>query len=113
MNLCVPALYVETQQVLEGMERDKPGIFGRKGAVAQGFSIQTMAQFLGLFFGPLWGGFVEYRFGWKAMSCSLGILAGVTALPMVWLSSEPPPGREEHAVEEEATEPLLATGEGA
>lgn len=54
--------------------------------MAQAFGIQTMAQFLGLFLGPLWGGFVTYRFGWKVMAWSLGILAGLTAVPMLWLS---------------------------
>ncbi|BCR88003.1 MFS transporter [Aspergillus chevalieri] len=89
LNSAIPALFVETQQVLEDMERAEPGIFGRKGAVAQAFGIQTMAQFLGLFLGPLWGGFVTYRFGWKSMAWSLGVLAGVTAVPMLWLSGGP------------------------
>lgn len=87
INLCVPALFVETQQVLEDMERSRPGVFGEKGAVAQAFGIQTMAQFLGLTLGPLWGGFSEYQYGWKVMSLSLGLLAGVTAIPMLWLSN--------------------------
>lgn len=86
LNSAIPALFVETQQVLEEMERTKPGIFGRKGAVAQAFGIQTMAQFSGLFLGPLWGGFVTYRFGWKTTAWSLGVLAGVTAVPMLRLS---------------------------
>ncbi|RLL93300.1 hypothetical protein CFD26_100031, partial [Aspergillus turcosus] len=90
INACVPALYVETQQVLEEMERARPGIFGKRGAVAQAFGIQTMASFLGLFLGPLWGGFVEYRFGWKTMAWTLGLLAGVTAVPMLWLSDGAP-----------------------
>ena len=68
------------------MERARPGIFGKKGAVAQGFSIQTLAQFLGLFLGPAAGGFVEYRFGWNVMVACLGVLAGLTAIPMYWMS---------------------------
>jgi MFS family permease len=90
MNACVPALYVETQQVLEEMERARPGIFGKRGAVAQAFGIQTMSSFMGLFLGPLWGGFVEYRFGWKTMAGTLGLLAAVTAVPMLWLSNGAP-----------------------
>ncbi|KAE8351792.1 major facilitator superfamily domain-containing protein [Aspergillus coremiiformis] len=88
INLCIPALYVETQQVLEDMEREQPGLFGKKGAVAQAFGVQTMAQFLGLFVGPLWGGFVEFQFGWKNMSWTLALLAGLTAIPMLWLSDD-------------------------
>lgn len=82
----MPALYVETQQALEQIEHQSPGIFGPKGAVAQGFSIQTMAQFVGLFFGPILGGLVESRFGWGVMTAVLGGLAGVTVLPVCWMS---------------------------
>lgn len=82
----MPALFVETQVVLEDMERARPGIFGRKGAVAQAFGIQTMAQFLGLFLGPLWGGLVGARFGWGTVGWSLAILTGITALPSWGLS---------------------------
>ncbi|RMJ24108.1 Major Facilitator Superfamily, partial [Aspergillus sp. HF37] len=56
LNLCMPALFVETQQTLDAMEAREPGVFGAKGAVAQGFGIQTMAQFAGLFCGPVVGG---------------------------------------------------------
>lgn len=73
--------------MLDEMERATPGIFGPRGAVAQAFGIQTMAQFFGMFLGPAWGGFMSYRFGWKVMVVSLGVLAGVTAVPMLWLSS--------------------------
>ncbi|EAW18635.1 MFS transporter [Aspergillus fischeri NRRL 181] len=90
INACVPALYVETQQVLEEMERARPGIFGKRGAVAQAFGIQTMSSFMGMFLGPLWGGFVEYRFGWNTMAWTLGLLAAVTAVPMLWLSNGAP-----------------------
>ncbi|RMZ38703.1 hypothetical protein AFCA_011619 [Aspergillus flavus] len=112
MNLCVPALYVETQQVLEDMERERPGIFGKKGAVAQAFGVQTMAQFLGLFVGPLWGGFIEYRFGWKNMSWTLALLAGLTAVPMLWLSNGGDKVRGEEEERERERERLL-DGDGA
>ncbi|KAJ5542350.1 hypothetical protein N7535_004770 [Penicillium sp. DV-2018c] len=85
IHACAPAMYVETQCALTAMEVKSPGILGPKGAVAQGFGLQSMCQFAGIFFGPLWGGFVEYRFGWGAMTGTLGVLAGLTALPMLWL----------------------------
>ncbi|KAF9885708.1 hypothetical protein FE257_012690 [Aspergillus nanangensis] len=89
VNLCIPALFVEAQQALEDIERVRPGLFGKNGAVAQAFGIQTMAQFTGMTLGPLWGGFIESRFGWKTMSWTLGLLAGLTAFPMLWLSGRP------------------------
>lgn len=71
------------------MERARPGIFGRQGAVAQAFGIQTMAQFTGLFVGPLWGGFMDGRFGWSILGWSLAVLMGLSALPAWWLSGRP------------------------
>ncbi|KAJ5143792.1 uncharacterized protein N7515_002579 [Penicillium bovifimosum] len=85
IHACAPAMYVETQSALTAMELRTPGILGPKGAVAQGFGLQSMCQFAGIFFGPLWGGFVEFRFGWGTMVGTLGVLAALTALPMFWL----------------------------
>ncbi|KAJ5087513.1 hypothetical protein N7456_011129 [Penicillium angulare] len=83
-----PTMFVETQQALIAMENREPGILGSKGAVAQGFGLQCMCQFAGVFPGPLWGRPMEYRFGWGTMSGSLGILAVVSAVPMLWLGGE-------------------------
>ncbi|PYH89136.1 MFS general substrate transporter [Aspergillus ellipticus CBS 707.79] len=81
MNMCIPALYLETQQVLDTMERRKPGVFGPRGAVAQAFGIQTMAQFLGLSLGPL-AGVLEGRLGWGGVVTALGVVSGGTAVLM-------------------------------
>lgn len=88
IHACAPAMYVETQRALMSMEEKDPGILGPKGAVAQGFGLQSMCQFAGVFFGPLWGGFVEYRFGWGVMTGSLGVLVALTGIPMLWLGTE-------------------------
>ncbi|KAJ6108554.1 Tetracycline resistance protein TetA/multidrug resistance protein MdtG [Penicillium sp. IBT 18751x] len=85
IHACAPAMYVETQLALTALESADPGLLGPKGAVAQGFGLQSMCQFAGVFFGPLGGGFVEYRFGWGVMSAVLGVLAALTAVPMLWL----------------------------
>ncbi|RAH74379.1 MFS transporter [Aspergillus aculeatinus CBS 121060] len=88
INLCTPALYLETQHALAALEARDPTVFGPTGAVAQAFGIQTMAQFLGLLVGPLWGGFVEWRAGWAAMTGSLaGLVAGMAVL-MFWMGEE-------------------------
>lgn len=95
IHACAPAMFVETQQALMAMEDREPGIWRPKGAVAQGFGLQCMCQFAGVFFGPLWGGLVEYRIGWGTMSGSLGILAVVSAVPMLWLGGEREIGADE------------------
>lgn len=79
VNIATPALYLETQRVLDTMERREPGIFGPRGAVAQAFGIQTMAQFLGLSLGPL-AGFVEGRFGWGVVVVGLGVVCAATGV---------------------------------
>jgi sugar phosphate permease len=99
---CAPAMYVETQLALTAMESAEPGLLGPKGAVAQGFGLQSMCQFAGVFFGPLGGGFVEYRFGWGVMSAVLGGLAALTAIPMLWL------GEREGEEDDEERQPLLS-----
>jgi hypothetical protein len=38
-----------------------------------------------MFLGSLWGGFVEWRFGWRVMAVSLGVLSLVTAWGMLFL----------------------------
>jgi len=85
-DLAQPALFLETQLVVDSMEACNPGVFGEKGAVAQAFSLQVMASFAGLMLGPMVGGFLSDRFGWSAMAWSLGLLTAVTVGPMVFLS---------------------------
>lgn len=86
-DLAQPALYLETQLVVDTMEARNPGVFGEKGAVAQAFSLQVMASFAGLMLGPMVGGFLSDQYGWAAMAWSLGLLTAVTAGPMMFLSS--------------------------
>ena len=86
IDLSEPALLVEMQRVLDDMEAENPAVFGGKGAVAQAFSLENMAHFGGLALGPMVGGFVEFRYGWKNMTLGLGFLAAITAMPMLWLS---------------------------
>lgn len=105
LDLSEPALLVEIQRVLDYMEEVRPGIFGEKGAVAQGFSLVNMAHFGGLALGPMLGGFIDHRYGWKSMTLALGILCAVTAVPMLWLDGGSVD--EELAREDLEREPLL------
>ncbi|OQE40182.1 hypothetical protein PENCOP_c006G05347 [Penicillium coprophilum] len=108
IDLSEPALIVEMQHVLDDMEAADPGVFGGRGAVAQAFSLENMAHFGGLALGPMVGGFVEFKYGWKSMTLALGVLSAVTAIPMLWLSG---PMEEvswtESADDEMEREPLL------
>ncbi|KAL4818865.1 major facilitator superfamily domain-containing protein [Aspergillus spinulosporus] len=106
INLATPALFVETQDVLVRLQQSVPSPLpstqdrtqtrmkrderqsqkqSQVKGIAQAFGIQTMAQFLGMLLGSLWGGFVEWRFGWKTMVYSLGVLCFVTSWMMLGL----------------------------
>lgn len=108
IDLSEPALLVEMQRVLNDMEAEDPEVFGGRGAVAQAFSLENMAHFGGLALGPMVGGFVEFRYGWKVMTLALGVLSAVTAMPMLWLSGPIVQNSwSESADEEMEREPLL------
>ncbi|KAL4797161.1 major facilitator superfamily domain-containing protein [Aspergillus venezuelensis] len=107
MNLATPALFVETQDVLVKLQsqsqsqQPQPQFQSRKNlknetkGIAQSFGLQTMAQFLGMFLGSLWGGFVEWRFGWTVMVFSLGSLCFLSAFAMLGLGERSNYGPEE------------------
>lgn len=62
---------------------------GRKvdmaGSYGQAYALFNMAWAGGNTVGPLWAGFVIEQAGWKTMTWSLGLLSGVTAIPVVLL----------------------------
>ena len=51
------------------------------GALAYGF--QNCAFAAGTILGPVWGGMMVDHLSWGAMGWTLGLLCGVTALPVV------------------------------
>lgn len=85
VELGTPALLVEIEDVLESKEQDTPGIFGSIGAVGESFGLYSMACSTGLLLGPLWAGFIVDWAGWDTMGWTLGLLAGLTAIPMCWI----------------------------
>ncbi|KAL4914685.1 major facilitator superfamily domain-containing protein [Aspergillus aurantiobrunneus] len=112
INFATPALFVEAQDVLARMQggqtpsskastttatsqsnnqptrKHQAGSATQSEGISQAFGIQTMAQFLGMFLGSLWGGFVEWRFGWQVMVFSLAGLCFVTCWGMLVLGEE-------------------------
>ncbi|KAJ5912771.1 hypothetical protein N7504_001654 [Penicillium tannophilum] len=87
VNFAEPALLLEIQRVLHGIEMEDPAVFGDNSAVPQAFSLQIMARFGGFVLGPIQGGLISYYYGWDVMTLGLGVLSLLTAVPMLWLSS--------------------------
>ncbi|GES60470.1 MFS transporter [Aspergillus terreus] len=76
----IPAV-LEVDRAVKEKEEDAPGLFGRRGAVAQAYGLCTGSYALGSIVGPLFAGFIREYAGWKTMAWSLAIVSGVSALP--------------------------------
>ncbi|KAK4493996.1 hypothetical protein PRZ48_015182 [Zasmidium cellare] len=55
------------------------------GSYGQAYALFNMAWAGGNTVGPLWAGFIIEYAGWKTMTWTLGLLSGVTAIPVVLL----------------------------
>lgn len=72
----------EVFQVIEDYEAEFPGVFGEKSPVAQSYALFNMAFAGGQLLGPILSGFIRVRAGWGVMTLVLGLLCGVTAVPI-------------------------------
>lgn len=75
----------EVFQVIEDYETEFPGVFGGKSPVAQAYALFNMAFAGGQLLGPVLAGGIRVRAGWSVMTLVLGLLCGVTALPIALL----------------------------
>jgi len=98
IGLCLaavlPPLDVETFNVVEEKEEQRPGAFGPGGATALAFGLANMAFSAGSLIGPFFAGFIRQEAGWRTMSWALGLVAGLSAIPIMlfvggWILSEP------------------------
>jgi MFS family permease len=76
-------LVAEIAYLVKAKEEKIPGTFGTRGAYAQAFGLYYCWFAGGLLIGPIWAGYVEQRAGWGTMTWSLGLLSGVTAIPIL------------------------------
>ncbi|KAI9888535.1 MAG: hypothetical protein M1814_006835 [Vezdaea aestivalis] len=81
-----PPVMAEFAADVDEMDKKHPSIFGPKGAYAQSYGLLNVAYAAGIMIGPIWSGFVEQRAGWGTMAWTLGLLSGLTAIPVVSLN---------------------------
>ena len=81
LMISTPAM-AEVTYVVDEKERLQPGIFGQKGAYAQGFALMNMAFASASLVGPLLGGLVAERAGWNVLTFATGSLMAVSAFPI-------------------------------
>lgn len=72
----------EVLQVVEGEEKENPGVFGSKPPVAQSYALLNMCYALGTIFGPLVAGSLRAYAGWETMTLVLGVLCALCVVPV-------------------------------
>jgi MFS family permease len=79
----IPPLFVEASYVVQEKEAESPGVFGKGGAMALAYGILNSAFAAGSMVGPFLAGFIRENAGWGTMSWVIGLLMGVSAIPIL------------------------------
>ncbi|KAI3319056.1 major facilitator superfamily domain-containing protein [Xylariaceae sp. AK1471] len=82
LTLVNTPIFTEIVHIVNAKERDRPGIFGPGGATAQAYGLFNVAFAAGTIVGPIFAGFVREQSGWGTMGWSLGVLSGLTSVPV-------------------------------
>lgn len=73
LSFLLSPLGAELTYVVETLEREKPGIFGKIGPYGQTFALYTCALALASMLAPFCAGILAMRTGWGTMSLVLGV----------------------------------------
>lgn len=106
LSLCLavamPPLVTEVFHAVKEKEDESPDSFGRGGAVALAFGLSNMGFAAGSLIGPFFAGFIRQNAGWATMGWAMGLITGVSAIPILlfmggWIGkkSSPPTDTEE------------------
>jgi MFS family permease len=82
------ALMVEVNHVVEGKEKECPGIFGEQGGTAQAYGLYNVAWSGGQVLGPLVAGWLVEWKGWATMVSVFGIVSGGMAVVLAVTSKD-------------------------
>ncbi|KAJ6183845.1 hypothetical protein N7519_005146 [Penicillium mononematosum] len=92
--VAMPPLITEVFFAVKEKEDKTPDIFGRGGAMALAFGLSNMGFAAGSLIGPFFAGFIRQEAGWGAMGWALGLIAGVSSIPILlfvggWILNKP------------------------
>ncbi|CDM31403.1 hypothetical protein DTO013E5_523 [Penicillium roqueforti] len=92
--VAMPPLIVEVFFAVKEKEDKTPDIFGRGGAMALAFGLSNMGFATGSLIGPFFAGYIRQEAGWGAMGWALGLIVGVSSLPILlfvggWILKKP------------------------
>jgi MFS family permease len=92
--VAMPPLITEVFFAVKDKEDKTPDIFGRGGAMALAFGLSNMGFAAGSLIGPFFAGFIRQEAGWGAMGWALGLIAGISSIPILlfvggWILKKP------------------------
>ncbi|KAJ5356970.1 hypothetical protein N7517_011579 [Penicillium concentricum] len=92
--VAMPPLIVEVFFAVKEKEDKTPDIFGRGGAMALAFGLSNMGFASGSLIGPFFAGFIRQEAGWGAMGWALGLITGISSIPILlfvggWILRKP------------------------
>jgi MFS family permease len=79
----IPLLFAEVSYIVQEKEDELPGAFGKGGAMALAYGILNSAFAAGSIVGPFLAGFIREKAGWSTMAWVLGLLTGVSSIPVL------------------------------
>jgi MFS family permease len=79
----IPPLFAEVSYIVQEKEAELPGAFGKGGAMALAYGILNSAFAAGSIVGPFLAGFIREKAGWGTMAWVLGLLTGVSSIPVL------------------------------
>lgn len=79
-NLANVALMVVVTDVVDAVEKDYPGIFGKQGGTGQAYGLYNVAWSGGQVLGPLFAGYLMDAHGWATMVTVFGVMSGMTGV---------------------------------
>ncbi|BDD61269.1 hypothetical protein MAP00_006329 [Monascus purpureus] len=86
IGLCIALIntpiFAEIVHIVYEKERQRPGIFGEAGAMAQAYALFNVAFAAGTIAGPLMAGYIKEHAGWGTMGWSLGVISAATSIPV-------------------------------
>ncbi|KXG52839.1 Major facilitator superfamily domain, general substrate transporter [Penicillium griseofulvum] len=92
--MAMPILVIEVFFAVKEKEDETPDIFGRGGAMALAFGLSNMGFATGSLIGPFFAGFIRQEAGWGTMGWALGLVTGISSVPLLlfvggWILTKP------------------------
>lgn len=96
ISMVMTPIVTEVFNAVQEKEDNSPNIFGRGGAMALAFGLSNMGFAVGSLIGPFFAGFIRQNAGWGTMGWTMGLVAGVSAIPNLlfiggWILRKPKP----------------------